>query len=241
MAAKLERFALARTRVFSATPDTQDGWWNRLRPRHGLVPNAIRSPFLDIPPASAPESPPVLLCLGTISPYKQQLQLLRVIRALHSRGLRFAVHFAGSLDAESDYGKEFLHEISMAEAAGCTGISAISDAAAIIARMDAASALVHVPSEEAFGLVVAEALARNLHVFGFSVGGIPDIAGGLEAAESVAPQDWEGLEESIAHWIINGAEKPKKSAGAMRDRYSPEAIAMRHLDIYREVLGSTII
>jgi len=108
----------------------------------------------------------------------------------------------------------------------------------LIARLDAASALVHVPSEEAFGLVVAEALARNLRIFGFAVGGMTDIVQGVKAAELVPPQDWGAMEESIARWILNGAKKTEEAVEVMRVRYAPETIARRHLDIYREVLDS---
>ena len=52
----------------------------------------------------------------------------------------------------------------------------------MIAACDNASALVHFPREESFGLVVAEALARNLKLFASSVGGIVEIAKDADGA-----------------------------------------------------------
>jgi glycosyltransferase involved in cell wall biosynthesis len=104
--------------------------------------------------------------------------------------------------------------------------------------MDAASALVHFPSEEAFGLVVAEALARNLKLFASSTGGVPDIATGVEGAELFPMNDWGALENAIARWLEAGCPSPSGATGVMRQRYHPGAIAQRHLEIYREVLNT---
>jgi len=105
--------------------------------------------------------------------------------------------------------------------------------------MDAAAGLIHVPTEEAFGLVVAEALARNLKFFGSATGGVVDIATGVDGAELFAPQDWTGLETDIAHWLAAGCPRPVAAANTMRGLYHPRVIAQRHLEIYREVLGTS--
>ena len=67
--------------------------------------------------------------------------------------------------------------------------------------MDAADALVHFPTEEAFGLVVTEALVRNLKLFASSVGGIVDISAGVEQAELFPINDFVALEDAIARWM----------------------------------------
>ena len=108
--------------------------------------------------------------------------------------------------------------------------------AQIIAAMDAADALVHFPTEEAFGLVSAEALARNLKFFGASVGGGVEIAAAVEGAELFPAGDYFGLENSLARWLAAGSPSPQSAADKMRARYHPEVIARRHVEIYREVL-----
>jgi glycosyltransferase involved in cell wall biosynthesis len=102
--------------------------------------------------------------------------------------------------------------------------------------MDAAAAFIHFPVEESFGLVVAEALARNRKLFAASVGGIVDIAAGVEGAELLPMDDWTALEHSIDRWFKSGCLLPNGAAAVMRRRYHPEVIARRHVGIYREVL-----
>ena len=85
-------------------------------------------------------------------------------------------------------------------------------------------------------MVVAEALSRNLKLFGSATGGVVDIAADVEGAELFAPQDWAGMETAIARWIESGCLRPASAAHTMRERYHPEVIACRHLEIYHEVL-----
>jgi glycosyltransferase involved in cell wall biosynthesis len=106
----------------------------------------------------------------------------------------------------------------------------------LIGAMDSTSALIHFPSEEAFGLVAAEALARNLKLFASSYGGVPDIAAGTEGAEIIAGDDWNGLENAIAKWLESGGPLPKTANQTMHERYAPEVIARRHLEIYQSLL-----
>jgi glycosyltransferase involved in cell wall biosynthesis len=89
--------------------------------------------------------------------------------------------------------------------------------------------------EEAFGLVVAEALARDVKIFAAKTGGIVDICDGVESAELFAPDDWQGLGLAIADWIGRGYPRPVGISQLMRDRYHPSRIAAMHRAIYSEV------
>ena len=97
--------------------------------------------------------------------------------------------------------------------------------------------MVHFPTEEAFGNVVVESLARDLKFFGSRLGGIVDIAAGVPGAELFERDDWTGLADAIQRWIEAGCPRPQGAAALMRERYHPVVIARRHLEIYREVLG----
>jgi len=112
----------------------------------------------------------------------------------------------------------------------------VKDTDALVRSFDVASALIHVPSEETFGLVVAEALARNVKVFSFRVGGIVDIAGGFESAVLLNEGDWDGLKAALKEWIQAGSPKPGNESVVMRQLYHPREIARRHLEIYREAV-----
>ncbi len=240
LSAVLETYALKRTiGVFCNSAYTESLVAPRAK-RVWRVPNALRTAFFE--PASSQNrgALPVILNIGEIVSYKRQREILDVARQLHQRGLKFEMQFIGGTESRSDYTKNFLHEIAEAQTAGYARHLGKMGLQPLISAMDRASALVHFPSEEAFGLVAAEALARNLKLFASSYGGVPDIATGTEGAEVIAGDDWKGLENAIAQWLESGSPQPKTASQTMRERYAPEVIARKHLEIYRSLQLSVL-
>jgi len=237
LAGKLETVALRKTDgVFCNSAYTERVVAPRTR-RTWRVANAVRAKFFNPLPAMTRCERPILLNVGMVTPHKRQLEILAVARRLWQRGCRFEMHFAGKVNADTTGGAEFLRLMAEAEAAGYARHLGELEVDALINAFDRSSALVHFPTEEAFGLVVAEALARNLKLFGASVGGVIDIASGVDGAELFPLNDWAGLENAITRWLEQGAVLPAKAATVMRERYHPEVIAQQHVEIYREVLG----
>jgi glycosyltransferase involved in cell wall biosynthesis len=236
LTARLENFTLRRAGgVFCNSAYTERLVAPRTT-RTWRVANALRRDFFSSPSAARPSGAPVLLNVGVFEPRKQQVELLAMAGRLHGRGGRFQLQFAGHR-AKDDYGASFERVLARAEMAGYARYLGNLPPAQLVAAMDAASALVHFPKEEAFGLVVAEALARNLKFFGSATGGMVDIARGVESAELIEPQDFGALEVAIAGWLQAGAPRPQNAAAVTRERYHPSVIARQHLEIYREVLG----
>jgi glycosyltransferase involved in cell wall biosynthesis len=236
LASRLETFALRRTDgVFCNSAYTERVVAPRTR-RLWRVANPVRAAFFDRPPHSSRESRPVLLNVGVLLAHKRQTEILAVARKLWRRGLRFEIQFAGAVHPNVAYDANFLRQLQEAEAAGYARQLGVLPMDELIRAMDAASALVHFPTEESFGLVVAESLARNLKLFAAAVGGVVDIAAGVEGAELLPMNDWTALENSIAKWIEAGCPRPAQAAAIMRERYHPAIIARRHVEIYREVL-----
>jgi glycosyltransferase involved in cell wall biosynthesis len=235
LAAMLERFALPRTLgVFCNSTYTESTVRSRAR-RTWLVPNALRQQFFDASVGLRSKSAqPILLNVGTVAPYKRQLALLHLAEELHREGHSFQMRFVGTAEGRSDYVQDFLRRVEK-DRAFALHINPKS-AEDLIAEYDNASGLIHVPSEEAFGLVVAEALARNLKFFGTRIGGLTDIAANIEGAELFELPDRQGLRAAIANWLKAGSAKPISAASAMRLRYSPDVIAAQHLEIYRELI-----
>ncbi len=238
LAARLENFTLKRTLgVFCNSLYTEQ----LVRPRAlrtWRVANAIRERFFA--PISEPVEPRpcVLLNVGVISPRKRQLELLAVIEQLHHQQLHFQFLFIGHADRSLPYAAAFLEKIKPLESLGVARYVGPQNLDQLFQSFDASSALVHFPSEEAFGLVVAEGLARNLKFFGSRTGGIIDIAGDAAEAQLFNLEDWDGLTAALAVWIRSGFPRPRDAANLMRARYHPVVIARRHVEIYQEVLAS---
>jgi glycosyltransferase involved in cell wall biosynthesis len=157
------------------------------------------------------------------------LELLDVAEALHRQGLKFEFRFVGfTHPAAAAYTEAFLERIKPMESAGYARYAGAPADSELIHDYDRAAALVHFPTEESFGMVVLEGLGRELKFFSARVGGI---------VELFAPDDWPGLTAAIARWIAGGHPRPTGAAALIRKRYDPEAIARRHVEIYRELLG----
>jgi len=239
LAGWLEDFALPRTAgVFCNSAYTE----SLVRPRAERtwrVPNPLRSDFFEkLPEDSTRVSPPILLNIGVITERKQQVELLDVVRTLEQQGLKFQFQFVGDVNPVTPYGAAFLSKIKPLEIKGCARYLGPLPTAELIRQFDAASALVHFPSEEAFGLVVAEALARNLKLFGARLGGIQDIVRDVPETELIEARDWRGLTEALGAWLREGRSVNHDSGEVMRKRYHPAVIARRHVEIYREVLSA---
>jgi len=240
LAGRLENFTLPKTAgVFCNSRYTAALVAPRAR-HTWSVPNALRTAFFTAAPQRSRETV-TILNIGYIEARKRQLEILALAGSLHREGLPVRFEFVGQCLGTTAYQREFAASVAAAERAGFARWLPEQNPAALIARLDAASALLHFPLEEAFGLVVAEALARNLKLFGARVGGIIDIAADVELAELHAPGDWEGLAEGIRTWLRAGGPRPQTAAGAMRARYHPEVVAARHVQIYREVLDTATV
>jgi len=237
LAGRIEDFALSRTEgVFCNSAYTEQLVKPRAR-RTWRVPNPLRESMFAPATTSPLRDRCILVCVGVISERKRQLELLEVARSLHHEGLKSEFWFVGREDGGSPYAAEFFKQIKPLEASGCArylGEKAVAD---LITCFDQAAAVVHFPSEEAFGLVVAEALARGMKFFGSRLGGVREIAEGIPAAELFDCEDWEGLKTAIARWVKQGFPRPGPSA-VIRERYHPEIIARRHVEIYRELLST---
>jgi glycosyltransferase involved in cell wall biosynthesis len=234
--AKLENFALERTLgVFCNSTYTESLVRPRAR-RTWRVPNALREAFFTEQPECRSVDMPVIVNVGVISEYKRQVEILEAAEELRRRGCRFRMHFVGALDQKSSYGRKFAERLQLAKQRDYADFTPRMDVHDLVRTLDCAHAMIHFPSEESFGLVVAEALARNLKIFGSRVGGIIDIAQGVEGSELFEARSLKDLTSSVERWIKSGFARPTGASGTIRSRYHPKAIAERHLEIYREVV-----
>jgi glycosyltransferase involved in cell wall biosynthesis len=236
MASNLETHALGRTEgVLCNSGHTRSLVEGRTR-KTWLVPNPLRAAFLQpAAPASRGNPLPVLLVVGVVTRLKRPLEILRAMKSLFEAGHRFKLRFVGALSTDRSYTTAFTDLLAEASRSGYAEHLGTLNEEQLVQTMDEADALIHFPQEEAFGLVVAEALARNLKVFAARIGGIPDILEGTDGSEMF--DDLKSLERGIARWITEGIPRPSGNPALMRERYAPEVIARWHLEIYQEVLS----
>jgi len=238
-AAKLENFTLPRTSGVLCNSQYTHSLVSPRSKNSWLVPNPIRDSFFaPLIPIILPVETPTFLVVGVICPRKQQLEILELLIKLRQQNAHFQVKFIGAC-GEDPYGKAFLDLLNGQKTSCWVSWLGVLDEPALIHCMDSAHALLHFPEEEAFGLVVAESLARGLKLFASNVGGICDIASGVPEAELFDPEDWGGLQKSLATWIQKPIIASQQNQQLMRTRYHPKVIATRHLEIYREVLSTS--
>jgi glycosyltransferase involved in cell wall biosynthesis len=236
LAARLEAFALPRSSgIFCNSGHTED-LVRPLAKKTWLVPNAVRDVFFSTPVCAPAPAVPLLLNIGYIDPNKAQNKILAMAARLRQRGAKFQLQFVGRMD-ETPYSARFRELLDAARPHNYVTYTPEMPAPQLISLMDRASALIHAPGEEAFGLVTAEALTRNLRLFGFNVGGLPDVCAGIDAAVLVEPGNFGVLEEALMQWFASGAPKADNAAQKIRERFHPDVVARRHVEIYREVLS----
>jgi len=234
--ARLEALTLPRTQGVLCNSVYTELETLNLAKKTWRVPNALQPIFLEEPSLIPRAKPPILITAATFSPYKQQAEILDCLQRLRDRGFDFKMLFAGKSD--SPYGTKVLERLTQPQTACFAQYIGLKSAEELKAVLDSASAMIHFPVEEAFGLSAAEGLARNLKLFCARTGGLVDIANEVEGVELFDAKDWQGLERSIGAWLIAGAPTPVSSAEVMQRRYHPLSVARRTVEIYREILAT---
>lgn len=233
-----EAYAVRRTEGVFCNSTFTEQLMKREARRTWKVPNALRKEFVAPVTQRAPNPLPTLLNVGVICTNKRQLEILRICRRLHGKGLKFMMRFVGQADPHDPCAREFLREIALANSSGYASFEGLKqEVTDLIACMDQSDLLVHFPLVETFGLVVAEALARGLDLISCKVGGISDVTAGIGSIRMLEPGDLAGLEDAISKWILRPGRGGSDARQSMLARYHPKAVAESHVDIYRDVLS----
>jgi len=234
LAARLEAFSLPRTQgVVCITRYTQQQV-QPLNARTWIVPNAVDASFFDIRPKT--ESPPVVLCVGTICPRKNQNAFLRALDPLAAER-PFRVVFLGETAPDDPYGAEFAELVRARPWSEYVGFTNRAGLAAWLAR---ASALVLPSHEDNCPMVVLEAMAAGVSVAAGRVGGVPELIAEGETGLMFNPASAEEMRGAVARLLEDEAADKKLIARAREEalrRFLPRVVARRHVEIYQEVLS----
>lgn len=237
----LEAFALRRTNLVLCNSSYTERLVRPLTPKVFRMPNAVRKIFYALPAVgSVPTGgPPRLLMVGLICSYKQSLEILRMLRVLRTRGgPSFQFLCVGAFSGQTKYVRNFAAELAAARSAGWAEHRPEMAETELRDTMDQSDVLIHIPQEEAFGLVVAEAMLRGMQILAGRVGGVTDfekVYPGIRLVSPGAPHEWmDALSQIMAG---HSSRISQEDWDAMR--FHPREIARRHLQAYREVITAT--
>jgi glycosyltransferase involved in cell wall biosynthesis len=234
LTAVLERLTLPRTAGIVSISRYARDKVSGLNSRTWLVPNAAEQEFYET--LREPHEP-LLLCVSDIVEYKNQIGLIHALDGLRSQR-EFTLVLVGRLLPDSEYGRIFLHEVKSRPWCRYEGLADRDRVKDLLAR---ASALLHPSREDNCPMAVVEAMAAGVPIAASRIGGIPDLIEDCATGLLFDPNDGASI-RSAAQRLLDDIPLADRLARAAREhalaQFHPRVIAERHLEIYREVLGS---
>ena len=234
LAAKLETFTIPRTAgVVCITGYTQRAVPDLAR-RTWVLPNAVDGSFFDVQPAPATE--PVLLVVGQIMHRKNVNAFIRALDPLAARR-KFSVVFLGSFAKDDPYTQEF-HQL-LAARPWCR-FGGFASRGQLKQHLRDATMLVLPTLEDNCPMCVLEAMAASVPVIASRVGGVPDLIEDKVTGLFCDPAEAGSMRGEVERLLDDAALLARLRDAAKtraRERFHPDVIARRHLEIYREVLN----
>jgi glycosyltransferase involved in cell wall biosynthesis len=233
VAARLEQYVLPRTGgVICLSRHTKELVAD-LAPLTWVVPNAVDSRFFEV--ERKPILPRQIICVANILPAKNQVQLIRALDPL-AQEHKFEMVFYGTATPETAYVREFLSLVTQRPWCRFEGFV---DRAGLREALGRAAMLVLPTLEENCPMSVLEAMAAGVPVAAADVGGVPDLIADKVDGMLFDPNKTASIRNAVAV-LFDQATAGKLAATAKEKalaRFHPKKIALRHLEIYREVLA----
>ncbi len=236
MAAALESICLRRTKGVVAISRYTQELVQPLCPVTWLLPNAVDRRFFEVSPSCT--GIPEILFVGSLCERKNPIGLLQACEPMLRAG-ECTITFAGS----GSPGSSYLHRFQefTASLPGLE-VSGFLDREALALRFARAALLVLPTFEDNCPMVVLEAMAAGLPVAASRVGGVPDLITHGTDGLMFDPSDPADMRRQIERLVKDSALRQQLGAAGRNtaaDRFHPKAVAGRHLEIYREVLGNS--
>jgi glycosyltransferase involved in cell wall biosynthesis len=158
---------------------------------------------------------------------------------LHAEGLKFEITFVGRMGGNSPYEQQFTVRLREASRLGFARHKMHLSAPALAEEMSQADALIHFPREEAFGLVVTEAISQGMTVFASRVGGLIEVCRNVPQCFLMDSHDLAGLQRVLQQWLLRAPERNAGlNAGDCIKAYHPVTVASSTLAAYTMVTDS---
>jgi len=233
LAARLEHFTVPRSDgVVCITNYTREAVAGLAR-KTWVVPNAVDETFFEIKRRAAPLT--TILCVATVEPRKNQNALIRAVDRLHPLG-NFELVFLGGVCRGNAYVEEFFKLLETRPWCRYAGFASRDGLKEYFAT---ASGVILPSLEDNCPMVVLEGMAAGVSVAAARVGGVPDLVRHDETGWLFDPLNEEAMAAAMAQLVGEGnATMVARAKSDARQRFHPDIIAARHLEIYREVIDS---
>jgi len=232
LAARLEQFTVPRADgVVCITNYTREAVASLAR-KTWVVPNAVDETYFEVKRNPAPL--PQILCVANIDGRKNQNALIRAVDTLEPKG-DYELVFLGGATRTSPYVEEFfklLETRSWCRYAGYASREGLKD------YLAAATGVILPSLEDNCPMVVLEGMASGVPVAAARVGGVPDLVRDGETGLLFDPRNEEAVANAVAQLV--SADHAAVVARAKKEalqRFHPDIIAARHVEIYREVIA----
>jgi glycosyltransferase involved in cell wall biosynthesis len=239
LAAQLEKLTIPRSQgVVCITHYTESAVADLAR-RTWVVPNAVDPSFFAVDAQSSAKCPPRILCVGHICLRKNQNAFIRALDSLTPQG-KFEVLFLGQTVGEKIYDNEFL---GLIRARPWCIYGGMADRTQLKQHFREAAAVALPSLEDNCPMVVLEAMAAGVPVVAAKVGGLPDLIKEGETGFFCDPLDPQSMAGAIGKIFQNRSlanELAKRAKKEAIERFHPEVIARRHVEIYRAVLSGDL-
>jgi glycosyltransferase involved in cell wall biosynthesis len=234
---RIFRWALeASDAVVALTPSRQQRLEQEARISYScVIPNA---PDLAVPLARRRSArTPVVLFLGHLYREKGVYDLLEAFATVRRTHPDLRLVFAGE-GREAKPLRSHAERLGLGEVVQLPGWVDPDEKANLLAE---AACLVLPSHTEGLPLALLEAMHAGVPIIATPVGGVPDVVEDGVGALLVPPHDARALSDALMRVLDDAELANRLSEGARRRalaEYTPEALATRIRDVYREVLGS---
>jgi glycosyltransferase involved in cell wall biosynthesis len=198
-----------------------------------VVPNAVDSSFFEVKHVPSPLVQ--LLCVATVEARKNQNALIRAMDTLRPKS-NFELIFFGGARPDNPYVRDFFELIEKRPWCRYEGFA---NREVLKRQMASAAGLVLPSLEDNCPMVVLESMAAGVPVAAARVGGVPDLVRSGETGLLFDPSSEEAMAAALQQ-LLDDRERAMaaRAREEARQRFHPEIIALRHLEIYREVLSA---
>ena len=180
----------------------------------------------------------LVICIGGIGQRKNQLAFLIACDRYAERNSEFRLDFWGPGDPNNPYDLELHQALTSRPWARYRGSAKVQDIPGI---MTTADVLVLPSLEDNCPVVILEAMAAGIPVVASDVGGIPDLVNHGKTGFMAPCDQLEKQVEMVGRVVGNRLLRDELAENSRREameRFTSEAIASFHLEVYRELAVS---